>query len=123
MTAGRAICPDAKPPRFQRNVVEQNDNPLGRDFEESGKLQNGTPGQIHIGLGFQKKQLHIIVAGLIIQPLKFQLIHFHTQLLGKDIQCPKTAVVTGAFIFFSGIAQPNNEPAFGTVFLKHYVSS
>ena len=119
MPPGGAICPHPQPPWLQRNVVKHDDDILRRDFEEGGQLQYRPPGQVHIGLWLQQKQLAAVVIRLVVQPLKFQFVHFHAQLLGENVQRPKAAVVAGALIFFSGIAQAHNEPAFGFVFLKH----
>ena len=120
---GGAICPHPQPPRLQRNVVKHDDDILRRDFEEGGQLQYRPPGQVHIGLGFQQKQLDAVVGGLVVKSLKFQFIDFDPQILGQNVQRPEAAVVAGALVFLTGIAKAHNEPAFGIVLLKQWVSS
>ena len=116
--AGRAVGPDPQPPRLQRDVVKHHNDVLGRDLEERGQLQNRTSGQIHIGLGLQQEQLAAVVAGLIVQPLKFQFVHLHIQLSGKDVQCPEAAVVAGTLILPAGVSQTHNQPGFA-IFIQH----
>ena len=123
MAPGGAITPHPQPSRLQRNVVKHDNDILGWNLEKGGKLQNRPPGQVHIGLGFQQKQLDAVVIGLIVQPLKFQLIDLDPQILGQNVQRPEAAVVAGALVFLTGIAKAHNEPAFGIVLLKHWVSS
>ena len=66
MTAGRAVGPYTEPSGFQRNVIKQDNNPLGRDVEISGKLESGDAGAVHIGQGLQEKYLFMIIGSLSV---------------------------------------------------------
>ena len=71
VTAGRAICANPEPAGLQRDIVEQNDDPLRRNVEVCRELQNRSSGQVHIGLGLQKKHLFALIVCLRIQSLVF----------------------------------------------------
>ena len=61
---GRAIGTDSQPTRFQRNIVKQNNDPLGRDVIVGAQLQHRATGKIHKGLGLQQKQFLTVVSSL-----------------------------------------------------------
>ena len=80
VTAGGAVCPDAKSSRLERNVIKQNDDPLRRDIIICAQLQNAPARQVHKGLRFQQEQLGTVIGDLTIQTLKLAFVNFTAEI-------------------------------------------
>ncbi len=119
VTAGGTIGPDAKSSGLQGNIIEQNDDPLGRDIIICTQLQDTPAGQIHKSLGFQQKQFCTLIGNLTVQSLKLTFINLAAEILSQQIDGHKTAVVAGMLILLAWIAKTNNQPAFRSFSTKH----
>ena len=120
VSAGGTVAPNPQPAGRQGNVVKQNDDPLGRDAEISGKLQNRLAGEIHIGQWLKEVQLFAVVKALAVQTLELALVDLAAQFLCQKIDGTEAAVVACALVLLAGVSETYNQPAFAALFApKH----
>ena len=112
VSTGGAISTNTQTAGGQRDIVEQDDDPLGWNVEVRRKLQHRFSGQVHIGLGFQKKQLFAVIGGLAVKSLIFESVNLAAQLVSKQINGSETGIVPCFLVFPAGISQTDDEPAF-----------
>ena len=112
VSAGGAVGTDPQPSGNQGDVVEQDDDPLGRNIEISGQLQYAAAGQVHVGQGFQQKQFLSVIGGLAVDALELAFVYLAVQVFRQNIQAAETHIVTGVGVILSGVAQAHDEPAF-----------
>lgn len=118
VTACAAFGADAEPSGGQGNIIEQDDDPLGRNAEIGAQLKHAAAGEIHICLGLQEHDLGAVVQRLTVQALEFALVDFAAQLVSQQIHGAEASVVAGVGIVLAGIAQAHDEP--GIIgFLEH----
>ena len=114
VSSRRTAGPDPKAAGFQRDIVKQDDDPLGRYPEIGTELQHRPAGKIHIGQGFQQIHLFPTVSGLAVKPLKLAFIHAAAQGFRQNVQAAKTDIMPGFGILGTGISQANDQPAIVT---------
>jgi hypothetical protein len=56
MPAGRAPRPETEPPGVEGDVVDEDEDPVGRDAAPAGKRPDGTARLVHVRLGADEEQ-------------------------------------------------------------------
>jgi len=121
VAAGGTLVPDADAADRERNIVEKDDNVLGRNVIIVGGLAHSQAGGVHIGLRFKQKQLLPVIIGQGVAGLKFFAVHRHAECFRELVQRLKTGVVARFFILGARIAQAHQHPVTGTFVKEQHI--
>ena len=110
MASGASTGSHAQRAKRQIQVIQHDNNAIGRDLVKSGQRRNGFATYVHVALRLAQQESCISLIALGQVGGKF-FIHLpiQGQALGQALKRHEPDVVSGAGIFPSGIAQTHDE--------------